>query len=401
MCNPWILWFMCGGALVAPSPVNSHIFLGKLYMKRHRSCHVSGVCKVTTLLLFCVLSLCSVYEAPAQSFLNRGKKKKVLLQARGYELVMFPSKGKVPIPSLQFRKIPLKPLTLMVAGSTEGSLEKSSLTGFPYSTDNSAALLLGLPRLGGRISLGLDAPAVNSDSDDSNHLETGYEQRLPGGGRIAARLRSNGEWGASFQHQIEDVGTVSGGLNSQLDWNLDLNTSYAPVKGFTPSVAYGATQVGTLCHHAQCQRNNAHFHCQDGIHVQGRVDKDFSTHWHGSYGLQNIPGKYSPVDFVHDSTITFSGGRHTIQASAAYDRQMLKSPLTGALPVTLHAVMDGSQYALAAQSGAKSLAATLGRPNEEGQRSSQVQLRLGQVAATVKKEGSSKPRVRLSKDVLL
>lgn len=63
------------------------------------------------------------------------------------------------------------------------------------------------------------------------------------------------------------------------------------VKGFTPSVAYGATQVGTLCHHAQCQRNNAHFHCQDGIHVQGRVDKDFSPHWHGSYGLQNIPGK--------------------------------------------------------------------------------------------------------------
>jgi len=343
---------------------------------------------VTTLLLFCVLSLCSVHEAPAQSFLNRGKKKKVLLQARGYELVMFPSKGKVPIPSLQFRKIPLKPLTLMVAGSTEGSFEKSSLTGFPYSTDNSAALLLGLPRLGGRLSLGLDAPAVNSDSDDSNHLETGYEQRLPGGGRIAARLRSNGEWGASFQHQIEDVGTVSGGLNSQLDWNLDLNTSYAPVKGFTPSVAYGATQ--------------------DGIHVQGRVDKDFSPHWHGSYGLQNIPGKYSPVDFVHDSTITFAGGRHTIQASAAYDRQMLKSPLTGALsytlrtrPVTLHAVMDGSQYALAAQSGAKSLAATLGRPNEEGQRSSQVQLRLGQVAATVKMEGSSKPRVRLSKDVLL
>ena len=37
MCNPWILWFMCGGALVAPSPVNSHIFLGKLYMKRRGS----------------------------------------------------------------------------------------------------------------------------------------------------------------------------------------------------------------------------------------------------------------------------------------------------------------------------------------------------------------------------
>jgi hypothetical protein len=43
--------------------------------------------------------------------------------------------------------------------------------------------------------------------------------------------------------------------------------------------------------------------------------------------------------------------------------------------------MDGSQYALAAQSGRKSLAATLGRPNEEGQRSSQVELRFGQVGS--------------------
>ena len=24
----------------------------------------------------------------------------------------------------------------------------------------------------------------------------------PGGGRVAARLRSNGEWGASFQHEV-------------------------------------------------------------------------------------------------------------------------------------------------------------------------------------------------------
>lgn len=46
--------------------------------------------------------------------------------------------------------------------------------------------------------------------------------------------------------------------------------------------------------------------------------------------------------------------------------------------MTLQALMDGQQYALAAHSGRKSIAATLGRPNEEGQRSSQVQLQLGQ-----------------------
>ena len=27
-----------------------------------------------------------------------------------------------------------------------------------------------------------------------------------------------------FRLEVEDVGIVSGGLNSQLDWNLDLNT---------------------------------------------------------------------------------------------------------------------------------------------------------------------------------
>lgn len=352
-----------------------------------RQCRTGQAGKVRLLPLLCVLTLLALFEARQLSFLNRNNKKKVLFSARGYELVAFPSKGKVPIPSLKFRKIPLKPLTLAVSGSAEGSFEKSALTGFPYSTDNAAALLLGLPRLGGRLTLGMDAPAVNSESEDSNHVEAGYEQSLPGGGSVAARLRSNGEWGASFRHEVEDVGIVSGGLNSQLDWNLDLNPTYAPVRGFTPSVAYGATQ--------------------DGIHLRGRVDKDFSPHWHGSYGLQNIPGKYSPVDFVHDSTISFTAGRHTIQASAAYDRQMLKSPLTGTLaytlqtrPVTLQALMDGQQYALAAHSGRKSIAATLGRPNEEGQRSSQVQLQLGQVAATVKMEGSSKPRLRLSKIVL-
>eukprot|EP00913_Durusdinium_trenchii_P035654 g33364.t1 len=321
-----------------------------------RQCRTGQAGKVRLLPLLCVLTLLALFEARQLSFLNRNNKKKVLFSARGYELVAFPSKGKVPIPSLKFRKIPLKPLTLAVSGSAEGSFEKSALTGFPYSTDNAAALLLGLPRLGGRLTLGMDAPAVNSESEDSNHVEAGYEQSLPGGGSVAARLRSNGEWGASFRHEVEDVGIVSGGLNSQLDWNLDLNTTYAPVRGFTPS---------------------------------------------------NIPGKYSPVDFVHDSTISFTAGRHTIQASAAYDRQMLKSPLTGTLaytlqtrPVTLQALMDGQQYALAAHSGRKSIAATLGRPNEEGQRSSQVQLQLGQVAATVKMEGSSKPRLRLSKIVL-
>ena len=98
-------------------------------MRRRRSCHLAKIGKVTILLQLGLLALCSIYEAPAQLFLNRGNKQKVLLRARGYELVMFPSKGKVPIPTLKFRKIPLKPLTLTVSGSTEGGLDKSALTG--------------------------------------------------------------------------------------------------------------------------------------------------------------------------------------------------------------------------------------------------------------------------------
>jgi len=58
--------------------------------------------------------------------------------------------------------------------------------------------------------------------------------------------------------------------------------------------------------------------------------------------------------------------------------------------------MDGSQYALAAQSGRKSLAATLGRPNEEGQRSSQVELRFGQVGSGQVTAGGSNMFKRFS-----
>ncbi|CAJ1437174.1 unnamed protein product [Effrenium voratum] len=292
----------------------------------------------------------------------------------------------VPIPGLKFQKVPLKLLSLGYAASAEGGLEKGSLTGFPYSTDNSAALLLALPRLGGRMTLGLDAPAVGGDSDDSGHMELDYEQRLPGDGLAALKMKTNGEWGASFLQEVEDVGVVSGALNSQLDWNLDLNQTYDAVRGFVPTVAYGATQ--------------------DGLRVRARVAKAFSPSWFGSYGLQNIPGKYSPVDFVHDSTVTFSKGAHTIQAAAAYDRQLLKSPLTGSLSyalrtriATLYAALDSQQYRLAVAAGHKQMTASLGRKNEDGLRPSWLELRLGKVAATLSSDGSSKPRLRLSKQL--
>mmetsp|Transcript_25293 Transcript_25293/g.57075 ORF Transcript_25293/g.57075 Transcript_25293/m.57075 type:complete len:365 (+) Transcript_25293:67-1161(+) len=351
--------------------------------------------KVPKLLALALLSTLllswSVVKAPPTAFLSKKHhhkgKQQVLFRKFGYELVMSPGKGKVPLPGFQFRKIPLEPWTLSVGGQAESDASKSALTGFPFTTDNAATLLLGLPRIGGRVRIGLEDPALSSEGEDtSQQMEAGYEQRLPGGGRLAARMRSTGEWGASFLHEVEDIGEVRGGLNSQLDWNLDLNTTYPEVKGFTPSVTYGATQ--------------------DGMRVHARVDKDFSKHWHASYDLQNIPGKYSPVDFVHDGAVRFTAGPHTLQATASYDRQLLKRPVQGSVSyalqtrhAALQASLDSQQYQLAMRAGPAKVAAVLSRANEEGERPASLELRVGQAAATILADGTNKPRIRLSKDL--
>lgn len=308
------------------------------------------------LMLFALAStlFLSVVKAPPTTFLSkrhhhRGKKQ-VLFRKFGYELIMSPAKGKVPIPDFQFRKIPLELLTFGFGGLAESDATKNAITGFPFTTDNTVSLQLGFPRIGGGFRLGLEDPALSAEGADSTQqlLSMGYQQRLPGGGQLASWLKTTGEWGAAFRHEVEDIGIVTGGLNSQLDWNLDLNTTYPTVKGFTPSVSYGATQ--------------------DGMRVNARVDKDISKRWHTSYTVQNIPGKYSPVDFVHDGVVRFASGPHSLQATASYDRQLLKKPLQASMSYTfqkrrmaLRALLDSQRYQLALQAGPAQVAASRDR----------------------------------------
>ncbi|CAE7197013.1 mkkA, partial [Symbiodinium sp. CCMP2456] len=279
--------------------------------------------------------------------------------------------GQVPIPGFQFRKIPLELLTFGFGGLAESDATKSAITGFPFTTDNTVSLQLGFPRIGGGFRLGLEDPALSAEGADSTQqlLSMGYQQRLPGGGQLASWLKTTGEWGAAFRHEVEDIGIVTGGLNSQLDWNLDLNTlgmracalhqrspnmllPLLKVKGFTPSVSYGATQ--------------------DGMRVNARVDKDISKRWHTSYTVQNIPGKYSPVDFVHDGVVRFASGPHSLQATASYDRQLLKKPLQGSMSYTfqkrrmaLRALLDSQRYQLALQAGPAQAGAAVPRKKQD------------------------------------
>lgn len=327
------------------------------------------------LMLFALAStlFLSVVKAPPTTFLSkrhhhRGKKQ-VLFRKFGYELIMSPAKGKVPIPDFQFRKIPLELLTFGFGGLAESDATKNAITGFPFTTDNTVSLQLGFPRIGGGFRLGLEDPALSAEGADSTQqlLSMGYQQRLPGGGQLASWLKTTGEWGAAFRHEVEDIGIVTGGLNSQLDWNLDLNTTYPTVKGFTPSVSYGATQ--------------------DGMRVNARVDKDISKRWHTSYTVQNIPGKYSPVDFVHDGVVRFASGPHSLQATASYDRQLLKKPLQASMSYTfqkrrmaLRALLDSQRYQLALQAGPAQVAASRSlSADEDGKRPTHLEVRVGQV----------------------
>ena len=62
--------------------------------------------------------------------------------------------------------------------------------------------------------------------------------------------------------EVEDIGIVTGGLNSQLDWNLDLNTSLGPAKlaaGVSP-VAIVVRLEGNFrkcCPHLYCSSFHA------------------------------------------------------------------------------------------------------------------------------------------------
>mmetsp|Transcript_77257 Transcript_77257/g.136340 ORF Transcript_77257/g.136340 Transcript_77257/m.136340 type:complete len:369 (+) Transcript_77257:74-1180(+) len=337
---------------------------------------------VLTLALFgAALSACSM-ASQAQglaALLGRGKPKrtKVLLEAQGFQLLFHRGKGKVPLPWVQLRRTPKKPVSFAVGGSVESGMSTKDALGFPFTTQNNGILQIGFPRFSGRLQLSMEDPASTADDDAQGSMELSYLQALgpgrfgAGAGEFGGKLRGNGEWSASFAREVEDIGKFRGSLNSQLDWSADLDQSYPAVKGMVPSVTYGATQ--------------------DGMRVRASVDGDLKKNVHGSYSLRNIPGKYAPMDFIHEAKVKVgsSGARQTLEAVGSYDRKFAKLPVRGSLtyslktrPATLEASVDFDRYRLRAQTARAQAAAAVARvPDENGQRAAEVELKVGKVSA--------------------
>jgi len=338
-----------------------------------------------------VLCLSLHSQAPAAALFARGAKRRRLVELKGWEVLLLKGKGKVPIPGLKIRKIPLKPVTLSVGGSTKSSLSKKDMLGFPFTTQNIGILQIGFPRIAGRLRLALDDPTTGPSSDDAHGVaEMSYEQQLKHDGVFSGKLRSNGEWSAALSRDVEDLGHLRGGLNSQLDWNIDLDTSYPAVKGVSPSLTYGATQ--------------------DGMRVKADLESQLTKNLHGSYAVQNLPGKYSPIDLLHDVKLTLSPAKqkHAMEVAARYDRKFAKVPVRGSLtyrmqtrPASLETSVDFDQVRLKARTAKAQLTASLShKADEDGFRPAEVEVKVGKLAASAQlQRGQKAPRVHLSMDV--
>eukprot|EP00930_Biecheleria_cincta_P078401 TRINITY_DN65848_c0_g1_i1.p1 TRINITY_DN65848_c0_g1~~TRINITY_DN65848_c0_g1_i1.p1 ORF type:complete len:384 (+),score=85.42 TRINITY_DN65848_c0_g1_i1:47-1153(+) len=339
-----------------------------------------------------VLSLSLGIQAPAALF-ARGAKSRRLAEFKGWELLVLKGKGKVPIAGLKLQKIPLKLVTLAIGGSTQSTLSKKDMLGFPFTTQNTGSLKIGFPRISGNLRLTLDDPTTGPSSDDvQGAAELSYEQQLKQNGAFSGKLRSSGEWGAAFHRDIEDLGHVRAGLDSQLDWNLDLDTSYPAIKGVAPSLTYGATQ--------------------DGMRVKLNLESQLTKNLQGSYTVQNTPGQYSPIDFLHDVKLTMSSEKkeqkHAIEVAANYDRKFGKVPVRGSLtyrmqtkPASLETSVDFDRVSLQARTAKAQVRASMShKADENGFRPAEVEVKVGKLAALAQLQPEkAQPRVRLSMDI--
>lgn len=314
----------------------------------------------------------------------------MLFTYRDYELVVRRQKSQV-LPRVQVRKTPPAPVQLHLAGTAvEGPVDKT-LVGFPFTTDNNAAVHVHFPRIYGCLKLRLQDPPAESDLDEMQRaLEACYEQSIKGVGDFSANMKTTGEWAATFKTEVEDVGDVSGSLNSQLDWNVDLDTTYPPVHGFVPSVTYGATQ--------------------DGMRFHARATGPLSKNLQGTYEIQNEPGKYSPSEFRQDATLTLSstppkGGveQHTLELHGTYDRTLPKVPYRGSVsytarlkPATLKASLGDDWYRLRAETERGEIGAFYTR-NAEISRPTELELKVGKVSAVAQlgRDRETVPRMRI------
>lgn len=332
---------------------------------------------------------------------NLGPKKtvsKVLYAVGGYEL-LFRQKKRSIIPSLSIRETPPKPLELStVSAALEGTVEE--LRGFPFTTSNAGGLKVAFPRVHGHLGVSLVDPPASLDYDDAQQaVQLSYGQRFPVLGDLQVNVLSSGDWDANFSREIEDVGQLSGTLDAQLDWTMDLLTKYAAFRGVTPTVTYGANQ--------------------EGMSVTAGFDKDLTKNVHGSYAIGNLPGKYNPADFVHDCKVVLSSEgsskskkkkdaeealRQSVEVQGAYDRRLPNVPLRGSLAYTaslrggeLAASVDLDRYRLRCSTphGQVSFAIDTTAGESGDGRAKELALKLGKISAAASLV-NQEPRFRFS-----
>lgn len=306
---------------------------------------------------------------------------KVLFEYRDYQLVVI-LKKRTLIPQIFVRPTPPPPVALKAPGfAVEG--EMASLRGFPFTTTNKGSVQIGFPKVEGKLRITLKDPPASLDAEDSRpSLEVSYAQKVPGLDEASVSI-SNGDWKATFAKNLEDIGNVHGWVDSQLDWRADLDTSYPPVKGVTPSVTYSATQ--------------------DGMALKAKVQGALHAKIHGSYEVGNSPGKYAPVDFRHDATVTATSGAHTLAMQGIYDRRLPKLPVWGALRyktnikgAELEGSVDSDRYRLSASRGGARMSASAVRKGAIAAKPVDLEVQLGQVAASAHLVEGAEPRFRLS-----
>lgn len=315
---------------------------------------------------------------------------KVLFEYRDYELVLRHGKRQV-LPRILLREKPEKPISVKSIGATVMG-EPMGWRTFPFTTTNAGLLELGFGAVKGRLGISMEDPPASLDFEDGKaKLEVSYGQPVPGIGDLSARVRSNGEWFASFDREVEDIGHLSAVLDSQLDWVLDLETDYKGYKGIVPTVTYGATQDG--------MRVRAKFAGALGSYEGASAD--------GSYVVENLPGKYAPADFLHDCKVVLAseGGRQSLAAHAIYDRRLPKFPVRGSLSATanvgrgaLEASADFDRYRLQCRVADAQVSAAIARKAAEKglQRPGEVELKYGKVSATAALVEDGPPRLKLS-----
>jgi len=318
----------------------------------------------------------------------------VLAQYSGWEVVAQTGKGQGPlavIPRVMLRRTPPPPVKVdSFSGTTDGVADAKELKGFPFTTRNKASVAIGFPRMRSKVGLSIDQPPQSAEESARPSAALSLEQRA-GPARGELRLRSTGDWDLSADAEVEELGgTLRSTLRSDLDWSMDLETSYPLARGTSAAVTYGATQ--------------------DGMYVKGQFagsatpvkKRDLKADY--SYMVENRAGKYSPRDLLHSAVAKLQAGdgRHQLQVKGDYNRRYPKMPVRGSValssrngPLTLEASADFRRYRLRGATKHAEVAVAQDRQHEEGEAPlRELELRVLGLSA-IATAGPGKPRVRL------